>query len=405
MSGVYHATNLQLISRCCAYALQLQEDGVPMDRRIFQVGIATHAVLEAVGLCANELGRELTEKEVKVSALGVCDRLMSTGRSYDGVSEPPMAPEDVFAGQELALNWLLGVEPAQPGAMLEQGLGLDADGAPTEYWKGSGLTIRTILDSVRIVEEADEESARRVLIVRDWKSAWSTDADELETLQRRIQAIAAWRYFGPADVLRLEVVNLRLQKVYAKDLYREDGLDAQIAEWWRQVAATVRALEAQRKLGKRPAAPGFGCLRCPYISACAHAQDFLERRGMHNTPEKRAQAYVVAAAMREELGAQLRIDANEQPVKIDGGFVGTTAKERTKLRADGYQLLWERWEEHGGDELGFAKALKLTASNAKEMAKTLYFDRKAKADRDALIAEVTEPELVREFGVFSAEQE
>jgi hypothetical protein len=79
--------------------------------------------------------------------------------------------------------------------------------------------------------------------------------------------------------------------------------------------------------------------------------------------------------------------------------VGTIAKTRQKLKAYGYQALWDRWEENGGDELGFAKALGLTASNAKNMAKTLYFDRSAKADREALVAEVTEADTVREFGI------
>ena len=400
---IYHATNLQLVSRACPYALELYEQKVPYSRDVFGVGIAAHCILEAVQTCTNEIGRELTEEEVKVSALGVCERLMTTGRSYDGVPEPPMKPETVFAGQELALDWLLGVEPCQPGARVEQGLGLDAQGQPCSYWKADGLTIRTILDSVRISQEADEESARTVLTVRDWKTAWSTDESELDTLQRKIQAIAAWRTYGPVDVLRLEVCNLRLGKVYTKELYREDGLDAQIDEWWGQVAATVRALNAQKALGPRPAAPGRGCLACPFIGACEHAQDYVERAGMHNTPDKRATAYCVATAMREELGRQLRIDTEEGPVKVADGLVGTVAKEKRRLKADGYSLLWERWEEHGGDALGFAKALKLTASNAKEMARTLYFDRSAKADREALMAEVTETEMAREFGLWPDE--
>ena len=399
----YHATGISLVSRACPFALELQERGVPADRSVYQVGIAAHAILEGVSLCTNECNRELTPEEVNCAALGVCERLMSVGRSYDGKGEPPMSPESVFAGQEVALAWLAW-NPIQPGGKVELGLGLDAQGQPTDYWKGDGLTIRTILDEVRIIREADEESARTVLAVRDYKSAWSTDADELETLQRRIQAVAAWRYFGPADVLRLDVCNLRLGKVYTKELYREDGLDAQIEEWWGQVAATVRALNAQKALGPRPAAPGRSCLACPYIGACEHALDYVERAGMHNTPEKRATAYCVATAMREELGRQLRIDTEEGPVKVAGGLVGTVAKEKTKLKADGYSLLWERWEEHGGDELGFAKALKLTASNAKEMARALYFDRSAKADREALIAEVTETEMAREFGVWTAEE-
>ena len=231
MIGVYHATNLNLVSRACPFALELQERGVPADRSVYQAGIAAHAVMEGVSLCTNEINRELTPEEVNVAALGVCERLMSVGRSYDGKGEPPMAPEAVFAGQEIALGWLLW-NPIQPGGQVEVGLGLDGQGRPCEYWKGEGLKVRTILDEVRIIRESDEESARTVLAVRDFKTAWSTDDSELDTLQRRIQAVAAWRHFGPADVLRLEVANLRLGKVYVRELYREDGLDEQIEAWW-----------------------------------------------------------------------------------------------------------------------------------------------------------------------------
>ena len=399
---IYHSTNLALVSRCCPFALELQERGVPAERSVYQVGIAAHAILEGVALCTNEVNRELTEEEVNVSALGVCERLMSVGRSYDGKGEPPMTPESVFAGQEVALQWLAW-NPIQPGGQVEVGLGLNLDGQPCDYWRGEGLTIRTILDEVRIIRESDEESARTVLAVRDYKSAWSTSDDELDTLQRRIQAVAAWRFYGPADVLRLEVVNLRLGKVYTKDLYREDGLDAQIDAWWLHVAVTCRALDAQKAMGPRPAAPGRGCLACPYVGACEHAQDYMERRGMHRTPEQRATAYCVASAVRDELAEQLRLDTEEGPISVDGGLVGTVAKEKQRLADDAYARLWEVWEESGGDELGFAKALKLTASNAKELAKALYFDRSAKADREALLAEVTEMETERRFGIWPKE--
>ena len=38
------------------------------------------------------------------------------------------------------------------------------------------------------------------------------------------------------------------------------------------------------------------------------------------------------------------------------------------------------------------------------MVKALYSDRTAKADREALISEVTEPEKTREFGVIDGEK-
>lgn len=401
---IYHATNLQLVSRACPYALELYEQKVPYSRDVFGVGIAAHCILEAVQTCTNEIGRELTEEEVKVSALGVCERLMTTGRSYDGVPEPPMKPETVFAGQELALDWLLGVEPCQPGARVEQGLGLDAHGQPCGYWKADGLTIRTILDSVRISQEADEESARTVLTVRDWKTAWSTDDSELDTLQRKIQAIAAWRTYGPVEVLRLEVVNLRLQKVYVRDLYREDGLEETLSDWWSAVATTVRALDKQKSIGPRPASPGRGCLRCPFLGACEFAADFIERAGMHRTTEQKAIAFCVATAMRDDLAEQLRVETEDGAVAVHGGIVGTAAKEGRRLRQDAYQVIADEWLANGGETLGLLKALSLGVGNATSMAKVLFFDRKSKADRDAFLESITEPETKRIFGVHSGEK-
>ena len=120
----YHATGISLVSRACPFALELQERGVPADRSVYQVGIAAHAVMEGVSLCTNECNRELTPEEVNCAALGVCERLMSVGRSYDGKGEPAMSPESVFAGQEVALAWLAW-NPIQPGGQVELGLGLD----------------------------------------------------------------------------------------------------------------------------------------------------------------------------------------------------------------------------------------------------------------------------------------
>ena len=404
MSGVFHATSISLVSRACAFALELQERGVPADRSVYQAGIAAHCVLEGVSLCTNEVNRELTPEEVNVAALGVCERLMSVGRSYDGKGEPPMAPEAVFAGQEIALGWLLW-NPIQPGGQVEVGLGLDGQGRPCEYWRGDGLKVRTILDEVRIIRESDEESARTVLAVRDYKTAWSTDDSELDTLQRRIQAVAAWRTFGPADVLRLEVANLRLGKVYTRELYREDGLDEQIETWWGQVSATCRALDAQKALGPRPAAPGRGCIGCPYLLNCEHSADFYERRGMFRTAEQKAVAYAVATAMREELAEELRLEVESGSIPVAGGVVGYAVKDRTKLGPEAFARLWEEWEASGGQPDGFAKALKLTKTNAENLVKVLYPERADRAFRDEFLAGLMQPDRTKEFGIWPAENE
>ena len=400
MHRPYHSTELSLVSRHCPYALELQERGVPADRAVYQVGIAAHAVLEEATRETNAKDRELTGDELQHLALGVCSRLIATGRMYDGKPEGPMDPDAAFAGKKLALDYLAW-NPIQPGGNPEVGIGLDESGNVADYWRAEGLAIRTILDRVSSVVEGDEESERTVVRVTDYKTAWSAGEDDLETIQRKIQAVAAWRLCGAADVLELEIVNVRLGKSFTKRLYAVDGLSETLAEWWAEILTAAKALDAQKARGPRPAIPGRGCLGCPYLQACDHSQDYIERRGMHRTAEQRATAYCVAAAMRDELGEQLRIDSDEGPVRVAGGFVGTTAKVVQKVREDGYAILADRWEEHGGDLHGFAKACELTGSNAKNIAKALYFDRSAKADREALLAEVLTEDRKREFGVWT----
>lgn len=394
----YHSTALQLVKRHCPYALDLREQGIPYPRGGYQVGIAAHACLEAIAHETAKKDGVLDEAEARAATLLTASELVAEGRTYDGKAEPPMSPDDAMAGREIALDWVLGVEPFEPDALVEIGLGLDAEGQPCDYWSDAARIV-TILDVVRVVNEADEESARRVVVVRDYKTSWATDEAELDTLQRKIQAVAAWRYFGPADVLRLEVVNLRLQKVYPVDHYAEDGLDAKIAGWWGQIATMAEALDGQKKIGHRPAAPGAGCMGCPYLERCEHAKDYIERRGMHRTLEQRASAYCVALAMAQELAEQLRLETDEQPAEVYNGIVGTIAKPRRKLTEDAYAILWERWEEAGGDGPGFAKAAELSVSNATKIARALHFDRKEKADREALISEVCKMDNVREFGI------
>lgn len=400
MNRPYHSTELSLVSRHCPYALELQERGVPADRSVYNVGIAAHAVLEEATRETNSKDRELTADELQHVALGVCSRLIATGRTYDGKPEGPMPADAAFAGKKVALDYLAW-NPIQPGGEPERGIGLDERGNVVDYWEGDGLAIRTILDHGTCYTEADEESERTVLRVTDYKTAWSAGEDDLDTIQRKIQAVAAWKVYGPADVLILEIVNVRLGKSFTKRLYAVDGLSETLAEWWAEILTAAKALDAQKARGPRPAIPGRGCLGCPYLQACDHSQDYIERRGMHRTAEQRATAYCVAAAMRDELGEQLRIDSDEEPVRVEGGFVGTTAKVVQKVREDGYAILADRWEENGGDLHGFAKACELTGANAKNIAKALYFDRSAKADRDALLAEVLTEDRKREFGVWT----
>lgn len=399
----YHATELNLAAKHCPRALDFYEARLPYPRDHFQVGICAHVVLQAVGEATNKAGRVLTDSEQRDAAQSVVIDLIANGRTYDKHPEPPPKPDDAFAGRDLALDYL-AFNPLEPGAQYEVGLALDSKGSPVPYWsKDPEPRLRAILDRVRIFDEMDEESSRTVLEVADYKSAWSASESDLDTLQRKIQAVTAWKVYGEAsgvDVLRLVVVNVRLQQSYPRDYWREDGLRDQIASWTRDILSTCAATDEQKRiLGKRPAAPGAGCMGCPYIQACPDALDYIERRGLHRTPEKRATAYAVACAMKEELARELRDETDETPIKIHGGIVGYSVKEKREAIPDAHSELWDRWEFGGGDALGLLKALGLTTGNIAKAARVLHYDRKEKQDREKLIEELTQPVNAREFGV------
>ena len=402
----YHASNLSLVARHCPRSLDYYEARVTVDRSIFQAGIAAHAVAEAVGNQANKVGRALTDDEARDVGQQVALQLCTVGRSYDRVPEPPMQAEQAFAGRDLFLDWHL-FNPIEPGAQFEVGLALDAKGSPVPY-HADDARLLTILDVVRIAEESDEETSKTVLTVTDYKSSWAAGDSELDTLQRKLQAVLAMKYFGAGvDMLRLEVVNLRLQKTYSRELYVEDGLRELLSSWLRDVLTAAAALDEQKRIGrgKRPATPGACCCGCPYLSHCEEAMNFYELRGPFRTAERRATAYAVATAMRDELGELLRLDTDEGPIEIEGGIIGTVAKVTRETVPDVHELVWDAWESGGGETLGLLKSLKLTTGNVANMAKVLYADRKERADREALIQSLTQETTKREFGIHPKPQQ
>ena len=83
-------TTLRLFATCCPMAVQHYEDGTPQDRSIFATGTAAHDVLHA--LAVN--GPDSVDDTVAA--------LLTAGR--EGVdAEPPLHPDPVFAGRDLAL--------------------------------------------------------------------------------------------------------------------------------------------------------------------------------------------------------------------------------------------------------------------------------------------------------------
>jgi hypothetical protein len=402
----YRSTSLKLASKHCPRALDHMEAGDGVDRRQFEVGTAAHAVLQAVGEATAQADRELTPAEVDKVAGATAAALLERGRSFDGKPEPPLSADGCWQGRDLALRWL-ALRPEQPGARFEIGLAVDAQWRPVPY--GSPLArYRTVIDRMEIIEEGDEESAWRVLVLRDYKSAWSTDAGELDTLQLRGHAVMGWiSEAGNVQVIRREVVNLRTMKLYGgdfeTDLQMGDEVSLQLLRRWRDdLQATMDGYDRMAALGRRPAVPGAGCSGCPYLFRCADALDYIERAGAvgaYGTAEERARGFAVASAVAAGLKERLQADTQEAPVDLGDAVVGTVGKPGRELAGDAYSALWESWQRGGGDGRGFAKALKLGVGNAEQMAKALFPARGEKPMRDDLLESVTAPTVRREFGI------
>lgn len=395
---LYRPTTLNLASRHCPRAIDFYEQRTPYDRSVYATGTAAHAVLQALGERSRSLGAELSEKDVREVADAACRALIEFGRKEEGEQEPPLAPDAVFAGRDLALNQY-ALAPLSPFAFYEIGLAVDADWQPVEF-DAPTARLRCILDVLEIREDFGEESSSKVLEIVDYKSSWQAGEEELETTQRKAQACVAFAHFGEGvDRIEIRVPNLRTFRAAARSVVLEHGGREELAQWQRDVEELMDASDKQALRGRRPARPGKGCNGCPYLLACDDAQRYMEDTRIPGTPLQRAEMYCVAVATMDRVRDMLRDDTEEAPIEVHNGVVGTVGSPKRVLTETGYRRLAEEWELSGGELAGFAKALALTPSNAEALAKVLFPQKADKNDREALLAEVTAQTITRRFGI------
>lgn len=330
----YRPTTLRLADRHCPRAVDFYEADRARFRDIFAAGIAAHAVLDVLGMLTQRRGAALDEATARAAADDTAKKLMVDGRTFDGAAEPPLPASAVLEGRDLALAWALR-HPLSPTARYELGAGFDRDWRPVGY--GPAARFRLILDVFDIVEEeaGEESGGGRGVVVRDYKSAWSTDLSELDTVQMKAQAVAAALLVAapiqivgpppgaeqmaelirkaaaspimlpaagaevvelrPLDFVRQEVVNLRTQQTFGRTIYLDEAGQAVLAGWQRDITMTMDALdelqprvrvgqvlassrercevvaEGRLMVGPRPARPGAGCVGCPWVLSCADA--------------------------------------------------------------------------------------------------------------------------------------
>lgn len=395
----YRPTELKIGSRNCPAAVTFYKNHHPYDRSVFPAGTAAHAAFQAIGEETDKRGEALSPDECREIGMAACEVLISKGRSFDGVPEPPLPADDVWRGLEIALKHI-EVVPVEPGFARELGLAVGADWKPVPYGSPRAR-LRLIADVVGVGEEYTEESFARFVLVRDYKSAWSTDADELDTSQLKAQAVLAWIHAledggGVPEILRQQVVNLRTHKAYTRDLFPADPEGAAVLKLWqRQLEAEMAALDSMTRDGRRPARPGGGCMGCLFLGSCVDAQDYLERAETLQTTAERARGYMVAMAEAKRLKGLLQKETEIDPVEVDGFEVGTLPQERTTLADGAVQALAGHWTDHRGGVDGFAELAGLTPSAAKRILRQVYDDSPEVVA--AILEQLTTKETQRRF--------
>lgn len=376
-------TTLSLFARHCPRVLDHYEAGVEYDRSIFAAGTAAHDVLHAYALH----GEEAIEPTVRA--------LITTGR--EGIdSEPPLPPDPVFEGRDLALRHIercdgvLGTKSAR----YEAGLGFDEGWAPAKYSEATWF--RSRLDVVDVVAHDDEEVFGVGLMTSDYKTSWQAGESTLDTLQLRAQAVALreqWSRFvdEKPDFIRQQVVNLRTGADYHRDLWLEDDGDT-LDQWQADIETAIAAANHR----PRQARPGVECLGCPYATRCKEAAAWAD--GWELTADIRESARRYAALHAREQNARKALQASLKGIgSVEG--VGYVPKERAAVCDSAPASLWSAWRgdtevDEGAESLirGLLSAMKLGATQVRAVAKSLYPERAQKAERDAFAETVIEAE-------------
>jgi hypothetical protein len=382
-------------------AVEAYERGIEMDRRIFAPGTAAHAVLHQVGLHGKD------------AVAPTCQALMVAGR--DGVdAEPPLSPDDVWAGRDLAVRWLDAIEwqVGSESAKYEVGLGFKRGWVPCSY-DDPECWYRSRLDVVDVVEADEDEDQWGVgLLARDYKG-WPGSMETLETVQLRTHAVAlleTWDMFmdEKPDFIRLEVVNLQLRKRYHKDVSVEEDA-ADLAQWKRDITATVDAAAAKPRVAR----PGIRCTNCPYVLACKAARRYATATSMKTSlsREELAGRYAVLQAMSDEAKAGAKVACEGGAIETRDGVVGYVRGEKNAVLDDAPETIWGKWAEDDGDidprlrelAIGLLQSLHLGVGQVKNAAKNMFMGRPQAAARAEFLNTVLGKKTTKTFKIVKKE--
>lgn len=362
----YRPTTLKLASAHCPRAVDLYEQNAPAFRDHYQVGIAAHDCLAQVGELALKLGRSPDASQVVAVCQNVAFELMAKGRRFEGQQEPPMSAEDADEGANLAIRYATAdaTEWLTADVSYERGLAFDENWRAVPY-SSPARRFRLIPDMTAIVEDAGEDYVGRVALARDYKTAWSTDAGELQSYQMRAQAVALWLTTKDIDGVRIEVVNLRSGQSFGETIWIEAGGRETLEDWRAGITRYMAALDQVGGDGRRPARPGAGCLGCPWALSCAAASPLAQ------DIEGKAERLAKIEGEREQLIKILKLALADENLHRGGSVYGWHPKPKREPKPDAARLAWEAWKKDGGDIDGFLAALRPSITGLEIVAELL----------------------------------
>jgi hypothetical protein len=320
--------------------------------------------------------------------------LVRGGWTHRGESQPPLRPDDVAEGRDLAMQWH-GRHGTIPGAVAELGITRD-DGY------GSQLDLTWIEWS----ESDDGADMRATAVTRDYKTSWRARAEDCQSTQMRAAALLAIEWarrqgVEPASV-RIEIGAVRTGQVYSHEVWLDDPI---LAEWDATIRAMCQGLDEQPS--PRPADPSIRCGRCPYLHACQDGQRWLDAMGASDphTIAARMIARTDAAHTDEML---LRDLLHDHAIDVGGKRIGYQATHR-KVPAPGHaRAIVETWAmgRPWSDDMaaGLVAAMKPGVTAISSVAKAAYPERTkaARTLRDDLLARLVTTETAERWAVARA---
>ncbi len=383
----YSSTLAGMFSGNCPAALGHYENKTPCDTDFYQTGIAAHAVLEVVA--QKKASDPDSQKNIGDA---VARELITTGRSFGGEPEPPINPMHAIEGRDLALRWLSWNEIPE-GAIAEGGFGITSEGKACA-WSADDCRYSAILDLLYFETMGDEEYGLKVVAVRDYKSAWPTNDDDLDTLQRRGQAVVAYRKYGDkVQGIKLEVVNLRTGATFDRVIILDDDGIALLEQWEKDCLMICKAMDATRE-----PRPGAGCLSCKYTLGCESCLTYYKDSG-----ENAAISFATIHAVNKQLGEVMRARSKDHKFHMNAGYVGYREMQKKVLKKDAIKLIAEHWCSCENEEIsafvrGLLRAGDITPTIVTNIIDVLYPNKKD-ASRLELIDQCIGTVIDKRFGV------